>query len=68
MGFYACKMATSFQNKLNDLEARLKAENADRSKDPNPRDLNLGISASRRPKPRKTAVCRRACRFTIRTI
>ncbi len=45
------KMATSLQNKLNDLEARLKAENEAKIRDKIPRDFNLGGGSPRRPKP-----------------
>ncbi|XP_064649831.1 dual specificity mitogen-activated protein kinase kinase 7-like [Lineus longissimus] len=47
-------MATSstFQNKLNDLEARLKAENDSQRKDRTPRTLDFGRTSPSRPTPR----------------
>ena len=49
-------MATSFQNKLNDLEARLKAENESRRRDRLTRNLDLSTANSRRTRPCKCVV------------
>ena len=43
-------MATSLQNKINDLEARLKAENEARTRERVPRDFTLPTGSPRRPK------------------
>ena len=47
-------MATSLQNKINELEARLKAENEVRANDPLPRNLVTDSPGLRRPLPCKT--------------
>ena len=44
-------MAASFQNKLNELEARYKAESEAKMRENIPREINLGSPLPRRPKP-----------------
>jgi hypothetical protein len=47
----SAKMASSLENKIEEIRARLKAENDSEKRDIMPRELSIGSPNPRKPKP-----------------